>query len=277
MKIYRSGRGLIYVVAVLVVVLIANILYFEGHVITLVSPVYNSLVKVKVLDNIKDYQQLETENFIINYKKDEIEVAKLTGEIAERYYNDICSMFDYYPKEKIQIVVYSSGKEILDNTGLNKNTPPLGVYYGGIIHVLSPNSWIDDRSNLEQVYQINGPIVHEFTHLIVDRITKGNYPIWLTEGIALYAEYKITGFEWGRGIDYNKKVSIEELNSNFYNINQSLAYRKSFEIVRDISENWGFDSIVLILNKLGEGNNFSDCTRAVLKIDIDDLNLRFNE
>ncbi|RKD32096.1 peptidase MA family metallohydrolase [Thermohalobacter berrensis] len=234
-------------------------------------PILKNIEKYRILSSVKEYKKLETKHFTIRYNDGNFETAKLTGEIAEKYYDEVCSMFDYHTTEKSDIIIYNDGKKLMENTRINKDIPPLGVYYGGVINILSPEHWIKDKENFAIIYEKKGPVVHEFAHLIVDKITNGNYPMWLTEGIALYTEYKLTGFEWRRDLKNSRDITIEQLNNNFYSINQSKAYRKSFVIVNKISKNWGFDKITLLLDVLGEGNNIRHSAKAVLKVNLYDI------
>lgn len=237
--------------------------------------VYNfvkNIEKRRMMNYTKEYYTLESDRYIIRYKNTEDrDIAKLTEDIMDKYYDDVSDMFDYYPKDKVDIIIYNDGKALLENVKLNKDNPPLGVYYSGIINILSPKVWINLEDDLQKAYEKKGPVVHEFTHLIVDEKTQGNYPMWLTEGVALYTEYKTTGFEWGKDLQGHEDISIEQLNNNFKNISPYLSYRKSFEIVRKISDTWGFDKLRLLLDTLGEGNSMTKSTRTVLKVNLKDI------
>lgn len=259
-------------IAILLLVLLAIIFinYFEVLQVSF-YPVVKSIEKARILNYVEDYEVLETEHFIIRYEIEQDEYAMLTGDIADRYYESICSMYGYYPSTKSEIIIYGNENDFLKNLRFDKGNTPIGVYYSGIINILSPEIWVNDHENLEQIYEFNGPVIHEFAHLLIDDITRGNYPMWLTEGLALYTEYKITGFEWQ---DYNSddlKVTLEELDKNFDDINQMIAYRKSFEVVKEISDKWGFGKLRNMLHVLGDGNNINQSARAVLKINLYDL------
>ncbi len=67
---------------------------------------------------------------------------------------------------------------------------PWGSIWAGLIRVLSPRAWMGDTpvSQQQQVFQSQGPVADEYTHLLVDYKTGGNYTLWLTEGLAQYAE-----------------------------------------------------------------------------------------
>jgi len=267
MKILRvKKKGLLLLVLLLIVLSISSYRYVKVSL----YPTIKDIEKTRMLRAVKDYQTIDTEHFTIRYS-DDIEIAKLTENIAEKYFDEVCSIFDYEPEEKVDIIIYNDKEALLENTRLNKSSSPMGLYYSGVISVLSPRLWVNNGEDINEVYEMNGPVVHEFTHYIVDEITNGNYPMWLTEGIALYTEYKTTGFEWGEGYSDSQDITIEELNSNFSELDQGLAYRRSFEVVNSISEKWGFDKLNIILDTLGEGSSINSSVRAVLKINLNEL------
>lgn len=258
---------------VLLIVLILSIflISFTGNIIKMpVNSIVKYIEKARILNRVSDYDVYETDKFIIRHDND-TEIAELTANILNKYYDSVCSMFNYYPNNKIDVIIYNDGEELLENTRLKKDTPPLGVYYSGTISILSPRLWAGPDDIFQEVYEKQGPLVHEFTHLLVDNLTNGNYPLWLTEGVALYVEYETTGFEWGRNLTEHSHISIEDLNENFHNIDANLSYRKSFEIVRSISETWGFDKLRLLLDSLGEGNSMDKSTERILKVSLGDI------
>lgn len=269
MNIKMKNKYFISIVS-LVIIISTIIINCYGFFQVTFYPIVKHIEKTRILKNVVDYEILETEHFIIRYKREDEKYAKLTGSIGEEYYDEICSMYEYYPSEKSNIILYSSEVDFVENLKLDKNSLPTGVYYSGTINILSPKIWIEDFNKLEEIYEFNGPVLHEFSHLLIDDITNGNYPMWLTEGLALYTEYKTTGFEWPNNNKVNE-ITIEDLDKRFDKLDQIMAYRKSFDIVREISEDWGFDKIKSMLNILGTGKNMKRSVKAVLKINLYEL------
>ncbi len=268
-NIFKRGCGLITILLIAVLTFIF-INHFEVLQVSF-YPMIKHIEKARMLKYIDGYKTLETEHFIIRYEKEDKKYAKLTGEIADKYYDSICNMYGYHPSTKSDIIIYSNEKDFLENLRFDKNDTPIGVYYSGIINILSPKRWINDSENFKQIYEVNGPVVHEFTHLLIDDITNGNYPMWLTEGLALYTEYKVTGFEWQGYDSANCKITLEDIDKRFDDLDQTAAYRKSFEVVKGISETWGFEKLRNMLGILGEGNNINQTSRAVFKTNLYDL------
>lgn len=267
LKKILKGLPLLIVIVFLVTVAVN----FYDNIKVSVYPAFKTIEQQRILSSIRDYNTLETERFIIRYPEGEKEAAELTAEIAERRHDQVTSLFNYETDKKHTIIVYNDGEKLMRSVRLNKSRPPMGVYYSGIIGVLAPDLWISDKENMAEIFDINGPIAHEFAHLIVDDITNGNYPMWLTEGVALYTDYVVTGYEWGKNLNYNEEIPMEVLNNNFHSIDQTLAYKKSFEIVRDISETMGFEKVIMLLNTLGSGNNINNSVEAVLKMNLNDM------
>lgn len=268
-NIIRRGHDLITILLISILAVIF-INYFEVLQVSF-YPLVKNIEKARLLKYVEDYETFETEHFIIRYEKEDKEYAKLTGNIADRYYESICNMYKYHPSVKNDIIIYGNEKDFLQNMRFDKESTPIGVYYCGIINILSPDIWINDYENLKQIYEFNGPVVHEFAHLLIDDITRGNYPMWLTEGLALYTEYKITGFEWQNYDSVDHKVTLEDLDKRFDDIDQAVAYGKSFETVKGISETWGIEKLRNMLHILGEGSDINQSVKTVLKINLYDL------
>lgn len=234
---------------------------------------FRNIPKARVVNKVVDYKQYETTNFIIKYKTSDNNIVELVARASEEYYDEICSKFDYYPRDKTLVILYDNSEDLLNNANLKESKPPMGVYYASTIQILSPEIWVKSNEDIETTFMNEGPMVHEFTHLIVDNIAKGNYPLWFTEGIALYEEYDNTGYEWGKSIKNEKIYTINQLNNNFNELNQYLAYTQSFRVVKYIVDKYGFDSIKGILRELGEGYTFDRAFENVTKDKIHSLNI----
>ncbi len=264
----KTARGYALITILLIAVLVALFIYQFEILQVSFYPVVKNIEKARVLKYAEDFEVLETEHFIIRYEKEDEEYARLTGNIADKYYESICSMYEYAPFSKSDVIIYKNEKGFIENLRLSRGDTPIGVYYSGVINILSPGIWIHDSENLNHIYEFNGPVIHEFAHLLIDDITRGNYPMWLTEGLALYTEYKLTGFEWQAYDTNDHKVTLEDLNKGFDDIDQFVAYRKSFEIVKEISDTWGFEKLNNMLDILGKGSSINQSARAVLKTNI---------
>ncbi|MBF8982321.1 hypothetical protein IZY60_02105 [Lutibacter sp. B2] len=237
-----------------------------------VHPIVNNIQYKWIAYRTNDFKRIETEHFIIRYNTKDKKMPELVGETIEEKYEDVCANFKYEPKDKTMVIIYNDGKELMKNSNIGQGKPPMGVYLGEIVQVLSPGEWIDDQENISAVFKSDGPMVHEFTHRLVDDLAKGNYPIWFTEGIALYEEYIQNGYEWGKGLSYeDEPYTVEALTKSFDDLDQTLAYKRSFELVKVFVDEYGFNPLNDILVKLGEGKSFDDAHKEVLGVGVDEI------
>jgi hypothetical protein len=222
-------------------------------------------IQHRIIDHrTRNFNIRETEHFVIKYEEEAMEDVDLVALAAEDKYNEITEMFKYSPEKKVTVILYDNPQKLMDNANLKQSKPPMGVYYASTIQILSPNQWIPENQDMEYIFINQGPMVHEFTHLIVDDLTRGNYPLWFTEGLALYQEYVQTGYEWGRNMDYDDQpYTVEELTEEFSQLDETLAYKRSFELVRNLAEREGFDSLLTLLGELQKGKSFEEANYAV--------------
>ncbi|QXM06975.1 hypothetical protein [Crassaminicella indica] len=222
-------------------------------------PFFRELQHELILYKTKNYKVKETEHFIIRYCMEDEEMIDLIAKASEKHYMEVCDRFNYYPKNKTTVIVYDNPDDLMKNASLKQGKPPMGVYFASTIQILSPRLWIPETEKIEDVFMNEGPMVHEFTHLLVDDLAKGNYPLWFTEGVALYQEYLETGYIWGENLAYEgKPYTIEELTNDFDEIDVMLAYKRSFELIKERAERKGFDDINRLLEDLGDGKRFEE-------------------
>ncbi|MEW9123489.1 MAG: hypothetical protein AB2421_12340 [Thermotaleaceae bacterium] len=247
--------------------------FHEGGLKTALYPYLREIQYHWILFKTRELSEIETEHFRIRYEGEDQEVINLVARASERHYKDICDLFDYYPERKTMVIVYDDAMKLMANANLGHGKPPMGVYYASTVQILSPRLWVKNPQGMEEIFLNEGPMVHEFTHLLVDDIARGNYPLWFTEGMALYQEYVQTGYEWGKNLEYpeGKPYTIEELTNSFHQLDEMLAYKRSFEIVREIIETYGFQDMNQVLRNLGKGYPLAEAKKEAFQIDV--LNL----
>lgn len=223
-------------------------------------PIMRSIENKIVSYRTHQYQLMITEDFIIRYAEtiDE-EVVKMVAKTAEDKYKDTTEIFQYHPQEKILLVLYDDADAMMRTTMVKKGSPPMGVYYGDTLHILNPLHWVKDEKNLDTIFYSEGPLLHELVHLYIDHIGKGNYPLWFTEGVSLYFEYKIDGYEWGKEATFQSgEYTLEDLTKNFRQLNEYLAYTKSFRVINNFVEKQGEEALIEIIRALGKGRNIEE-------------------
>lgn len=252
-------------------IIILFVISIEGFLKISTYSIVKDIEKRRILKDTSKYSSLNTVHFLIKYNDGDENIATITGEVLEEYYDEICNKLECFPKDKNIVIIYNSEDDFRNILKFKNKELPLGAYYCGTINIISPNMLGDDGENAGEIYRETGPHIHEFTHLLVDEKTKGNYPMWLTEGISLYMENTIIGFSWDAGKGETSNISIEELNNNFQGIREEVAYRKSFEVVKDIIDEYGFNRFNALLDSLGNGKNIKKSVEMALKVKFKDI------
>ncbi|MCT4618037.1 MAG: hypothetical protein N4A62_01445 [Marinisporobacter sp.] len=249
----KINKFILFLVIFLMTIGIFNYKVLKVHGYPLFRKIQHELILYKT----KDYKTKETEHFIIRYPMEDEKIIDLVAKASEKHYKEVCDRFNYHPEHKTTVIVYDNPEDLMNNASLKQGKPPMGVYFASTIQILSPRLWIPQGEEIEEIFMNEGPMVHEFTHLLVDDLTRGNYPLWFTEGVALYQEYLQTGYVWGETLSYEEKpYTVEELTDDFHKLDMMLAYKRSFEIVKEMVEREGFDEINQLLKDLGYGRSF---------------------
>ena len=156
-------------IVLLYFIIIAGVYYFYEHF---------TMATFK----LKGYDFIATPHFIILFRPESKDSIPTVANAAEKAYETVGKYFDFYPKGKTPIVVFpdSISLQAAFNWPRDENTQ--GVYFRGVIYVQSPDAWIGQDQDMAKVFFEKGPMVHEYTHLVVDALTLGNHPRWFTEG-----------------------------------------------------------------------------------------------
>ncbi|MGI5911304.1 MAG: peptidase MA family metallohydrolase [Syntrophomonadaceae bacterium] len=214
------------------------------------------------------FNSYQSEHYDIKYTSIDQPYIKLIAEVAEDAYKSVSNVFGMEPSQRTTIVVYPDSISLSKSFGWDKDANAMGVYWAGSIRILSPREWLTE-DDMQYYFAREGPMVHEFIHLMVDEMTGGNYNRWWTEGVAQYFEKRITGFTFAKPFVYGQQVEyyeLKQLGKQFDELDQSIAYWESLQIIEFIVNEWGEDSLFQIMQQLGEGRSLEKAIENVLKI-----------
>lgn len=234
-------------------------------------PLYRETKRQDFVLNSRGFNIMDSTNFRIYYRDSSDEYINMIDEDAEKDLGKILDDYDYHIDDKIDMVVYPEYEEMANKIGLGAGSTAMGVYYEGIISILDPAKWIQDKDDMKETFEKDGPVAHELTHYILDYLSGGNVPVWFTEGAALYEEYRVNGVKWGDGMKFDSFYSMRELEDRFYSLDEVKAYRESFLIVKYIGDNFGMGSIRNIARELRMGKSLNQAMEKVLSISEDEL------
>ncbi|MGE5398246.1 MAG: peptidase MA family metallohydrolase [Chitinophagales bacterium] len=200
--------------------------------------------------------QYETKHFVIRYYPGSINSVQLVASAAESMYIPVTTTLGTEPEGKTMIVVYPDSESLAKSFGWDRDERAMGVYWGGTIRILNPQEWINSP-DIRTTFFKEGPMVHEFTHLIIDNMTRGNYPRWFTEGVAQYMDKKINGFSFTDPFQ-DRPASLYDFNNlekNFDQLDQGIVYWQSLKAAELIVNKYGEDALFEIIDYLGQGKS----------------------
>jgi hypothetical protein len=256
--------------AIAAVLAVAALVFFLAPVKPrmLVYPLVRQAAQAKLNYETRQMAVYETDHFLIKYSSADERVVPMVAQAAEAAYAPVTAALGYAPGGKTLVVIYPDRSALNKNFGWAGNQSAMGVYWGGVIELLSPQAWL--KSGTADEFTRSGPMVHEYTHLVFDHMSRGNYPRWFTEGLAQYFEYKINGYEW-RTADNSllgRLYTQAELERDFDSLaNQSLAYRESLAAVRYIADVYGDDKLRQVIAALAAGRSMEEAVGSSLGID----------
>jgi hypothetical protein len=244
------------------------------------SELFRSCQRLIVSIQTANWPTIEDRHFIVKYQRGDESSARMVLAEAERVYQPLGSFFGYFPNQKVPILIYPDRASLNRIFGWGNDESAMGVYWAGVIRVLSPKVWMGDIpvSQQQQVFQAQGPVAHEYTHLLVDYKTGGNYTRWLTEGLAQYAEETIAG---GDPPDRERLTitapALEQLDGKFDDpVWQDYSYTVSKDMVSYLISNYGSARIPRMLEVLDRGQPMDKAFVQVYGITLDEFVRSYN-
>lgn len=251
----RKKTTLLWVVTLIPCLTLGIIYFCSGLIYTRIQPVYRTLSGYGVSRRVSNYEVKQVENFSIRYKASNIDNLSHLENAIKEYGQQVFEFFDYSPKKSIEVILFNDEKEFHRSLGIPEDQPTIGAYLGGKIAILDQG--LEQNQGETHEDMIINTFVHELTHLILDELARGNFPLWFTEGSALYMEYRVLGYEWGQDLRAKEIYSMDELTHKFHNLDEYGAYRQAFVYVREFIEEYGREDFLLVLRNLEEGKDFS--------------------
>lgn len=236
--------------------------------------VFREASKTRLMWQTRGWEEIKGPHFIVRYQAPDDDNANMVLDTAEKNYQPVVDKFDFTPKRKTLIVIYPTKESLGRSFGWAADESAMGVYWAGVIRVLSPKVWIDehDPQDFAALFETEGPMAHEFTHLMVDYATGGNYTRWFTEGIAQFEEEKLTGYLIGeRNITSSDQLyPLSRMDREFDNLSdQNLAYFQSYQAVYYLVFQYGEENLKKILQNLGSGKTMDESFQSVLGVSMD--------
>jgi len=164
----------------------------------------------------------------------------------ERAHRRVGGHFDYYP-DRTQVEILASREEahaLAKREGIALEPWMAGFYDGKVLRIL-----ITDETLPDPHFPLIS-VVHEYTHLVCDRLTGGRCPAWLSEGLALYESQNLPEAARERlqkAIAADALIPFELLENNFaalrYDDLINLAYAQAFSVTEFLAQKYGWEGM----------------------------------
>lgn len=168
--------------------------------------------------------------------------------VLEEAYNRVGSSLNHYPEARVPVLIYTR-KSFKD---LIKGPEWSGGVYDGKIRL--PIGGIAEITPL-----VRSVLYHEYTHVVVFELTRGNVPNWLNEGIAEYfgrSQLADSAVPESHKAKHDKSMTISQLEKPFTALSTSeatMAYEESYALVSFLVTAYGWHKVNDLLRALGKG------------------------
>jgi tetratricopeptide (TPR) repeat protein len=221
---------------------------------------------LKVFDTLETYATLESEHFKVHMSDRDAQILwPYLEPLLEESWDTLTAKYGYEPESPILIEVFENSEDFaVRSVGLPDIGPLVGICFGKVITLISPDTL---TANWQEI------VWHEFMHVITLQMTDNRMPRWLSEGISVWEEREGRPY-WGRdqGLDLvraatqDKLLPIASLNSGFSgarnNADLSFAYFQSYLVVDYITDAYGFDKLVDLIDQYAfikeDGDRFAE-------------------
>jgi hypothetical protein len=181
-------------------------------------------------------------------------------DVLESASNQVGSELGHFPAARVPVVIYKR-----DDYKTVTNSPDWsGGAYDGTIR-LPFGALTEINAGLRSV------LFHEYAHVVVFDLTRGNCPIWLNEGIAeMFGRKQLSESKVAHVQSSNKSaaVDIRKLEGSFTGLSSAdatIAYQQSYSLVNYVVSTYGWHRIQQILSALGLGKSIEDAVSETLK------------
>ncbi len=207
---------------------------------------------IKELELARREESKQSPHFELRYDKNISIDADSVKKVLERCYIDVGGDLKYFPDSKTIVFLYSHD----DFRNIFKMPSVVRAFYDGNIRIPLPEIMPSGE-------ELSSYIYHEYTHAVVSAKTNNNCPVWLSEGLAVWEEYK----------DRNAAM-VELFNESIYEIPLLLGdmdkafklkdnseedlrsyYLLAYSVVKYIVDNWGIEGMRNILIRIRDGQH----------------------
>lgn len=223
---------------------------------------------------------LKTTHFELYFYPEMQELAEIGAAFAEESYEYLEDKFNHNINRRIPLIFYSNHAHF-QQTNVSPYLIPEGV--GGFFEFLKGRVVIPYTGSINQFkHVIQHELIHVFTHSKIERILKDHrvmsypeVPLWFIEGIAEY---------WSEGWGPDGEMFIRDavLNGYLFPLKQMyriygsfLMYKEGQAILNYISEEFGEEKILQLIENLWKEDKFSNVMKITIGLDYEEFDKKW--
>ncbi|MDO9308283.1 MAG: tetratricopeptide repeat protein [Deltaproteobacteria bacterium] len=188
-------------------------------------------------------------------------------DVLESAANQVNAELGLFPEARVPVGIYKRD----DFKTVTDSPDWAGGFYDGKIRL--PFGTLNEITPV-----MRGVLFHEYAHVVVFELTRGNCPLWLNEGVAEMfgrMQYNRPMSEFGRAARKKTFTDFRKLESDFSSLSTAdaaLAYQQSYALVNFMVTSYGWHIVRQILSSLGGGMTIDEAMLSALK----DFNLGYD-
>lgn len=217
-----------------------------------------------------NWNSLEAPPFIIFYAENDKIFANETASLLKIFYEELSGRIGLESNDIIRVFLSPSEKTFNELT--NNLVPDWGEGVADPVKnviVLKSPSQMEDQNHFPKL------VKHELVHILIGHSAKNPHdlPKWFNEGIASYlsADERVSSGEAiSKALLSDSIIPLDEIDGvlRFQRTKAALAYEESYSFTVYLVENYGFESMVNLIQELQTEKTFAHAFRDVYGIDL---------
>lgn len=245
---------------------------------------YNQRTKftLELLDMLENFTRFETEHFIVKYNDErDPGLGEYIAGYLEDIFKEVTGDFDTTLTEKTIIEFFPTHRAFAVRITGKPWIHTVGASTGMVIAMDSPRA----SKSMMGVYNIASVLKHEFTHTVTLAATENRIPHWFTEGLAVYQEDAPRPYLWcnmlANALRHNDLFTLESIDWGFMRPrkpnDRQKAYAQSEWMTEFIIDRFGYDKILVMLDRYRQGKNQKQVIEKELNLTQEEFDLAFRE
>lgn len=213
---------------------------------------------LNLLDEITEYEEIETEHFVIRYKPgiDEV-MAELMPEELERVHRVVTDRFGFSPDRKTVVeVMPDHARFAVRITGM-PHVHTIAACTGPVIAMEVPREGTGHSS----IYDWPRVVQHEYTHTVTLAQTQNRIPHWLTEAAAVEMEHAPREYEkcmlLAQSFEQGTLLDLDQIKWAFVRPrrpeDRSKAYAQGHWMLEFMNDRFGKSAVIRLLERYFDG------------------------